>query len=225
MGSMVLPLLVALAAADPAPSAGRVVEQVVAVVRNSPGAAPRVVTLTKLTEEARIALVSRGAVEAAFRPLDAEALRAALDWLLSEMLVADEAARLQMSDLGRETVAAEVRRFRGRFGGPAEVDRFLLATELSEEDLAAALARSLRVQRYLESRVGHGARVADDDVDAYVRERGLATQTQAAREVVRGQLAEDRASAQVRELVADLRARSQIRILDPELRPRAGKVR
>lgn len=225
MGSMtLLPLLIALAAADapPAPPSGRVVEQVVAVVRNPPGAATRVVTLTKLVEEARIALVARGAVEAAFQPLDAEALRAALDWLLSEMVVSDEAARLGVGEADRELVAKEVRRFEARLAGPGELDRFLAASELGEDGLSAALARSLRVQRYLASRVGAGARVADDEVDAYVRARGLATQTRAAREAVREELAEARASAQVKELVSELRGRAEIRILDPELRPRAG---
>jgi hypothetical protein len=229
MGSMTfVPLLLALAAvaADDAPAAtpgdGRIVEQVVAVVRNPPGAAPRVVTLTKLVEEARIALVARGAIEAAFRPLDAEALRAALDWLLSEMVVADEAARLHVGEVDRELAAKELRRFEARLAAPGALDRFLAASELGEDELAATLARSLRVQRYLASRVGGGAHVADDEVDAYVRARGLATETHAAREVVREELAEARARAQVKELVSELRGRAEIRILDPELRPRAG---
>src|SRR5512139_2721757 len=117
-------VLLALAlAASPQPS--RVVEEIVAVVRNPASAPPRVVTLTKLTEEARIALVSRGASAAATGPLDAEALRAALDWLLDQMLLADDAARLRVDEVPREDVLAELRRFRAQLGTAQDYARFL----------------------------------------------------------------------------------------------------
>src|SRR5512146_733421 len=103
-------------------AAAPVGERVVAVVRNPPSAPPRIVTLTKLTEEARIALVSRGAIGAAVGPLDREALRAALEWLLDQMLVADEAARLRIDEVPREEVLEELRRFRARFPTPAQYD-------------------------------------------------------------------------------------------------------
>jgi hypothetical protein len=219
MGRMMLPLVLAAAvAAAPSPPAAAVVEQVVAVVRNPAGAVPRIITLTKLTEEARIALVSRGAVAAAFQPLDAEALRAALEWLVDETLVADEAARLQVDDVDPGAVAAELRRFQERFDGGGYA-RFLALTELTDEEVAAALARTLRVQRHLETRAGRGARATDDEVEAYVRARGLVPPSKGAREVVRAQLEEDRARSQVRDILADLRARADVRVLDPALRP------
>src|SRR5512142_2092338 len=150
-------LAAALAAA--APGGERVVEELVAVVRNPPGAPPRIVTLTKLTEEARIALVSRGATAAATGPLDRAALRAALDWLVDEMLLADEAGRLRVAEVGRDETIAELARFRARFPARAEYDRFLAESELGEEELLVSLGRPLRVRRYLEGRVGSAARV------------------------------------------------------------------
>src|SRR5512136_1414727 len=57
-----------------APAGGRLVEEVAAVVRPRAGEA-RVVTLTKVSEEGRIALVAHGGLDAAFRPLDGAALR------------------------------------------------------------------------------------------------------------------------------------------------------
>ena len=172
MGSMVLALLLSAAAASPAPAPeARVVEQVVAVVRNPAGAAPRALTLTRLIEESRIALVSRGAIEAAFRPLDAEALRAGLEWLLDETLVADEAARLRVDDIARDALAAAVAGFQARFPDAATYQRFLETSELGEEDVVAALARTVRVERYLETRVGAGARVADEEVERHRRVR------------------------------------------------------
>jgi hypothetical protein len=224
MGSMTHLLALVLAAAlGSSPPAPRMVEAVVAVVRNPAGATPRVVTLTRLTEEARIALVSRGAVEAAVRPLDAEALRAALAWLLDETLVSDEATRLRLDAVDREALAAEVRRFRARFEEPGAYARFLSANELAEEEVEAVLARSLRARRYVETRVGRGGQVGDDEVDAYLKARGLAAGAGATREAVRARMGEDRAAAQVRELLADLRARAEVRILDPELRPVGGE--
>jgi hypothetical protein len=211
-----LPLVAAtlLAASSPAETP-RVVEEIVAVVRNPPGAAPRIITLTKLAEEARIALVSRGAAAAATRPLDPEALRAALDWVLDQMLLADEAARLGLDAVEREAVAAALARFREQLGPGDAYARFLAAAELSEEELSATLARMVRVERYVQSRVGRGARVGDEELDRWLAEHGAASATGAAREAARAQLEEERARAQVRDLVADLRGRADVRILDP----------
>ena len=201
--------------------AGRVVEEIVAVVRNPPSAPPRVVTLTKLAEEARIVLVSRGATEAATAPLDRAALRAALEWLLDQILVADEAAKLRLDEVERDAVVAEVRRFRTRFSGPAAYERFLARNELSEEELAATLARTLKVERYVQSRVGRSARAGDDEVDRWLRERGAAGAGAAVREAARAQVAEERGRSQVRELLSDLRSRADIRVIG-ELGQRDG---
>lgn len=214
-----LAAVIALAASAAAPPAGdgRVVEQVVAVLRNPPGAPPRIVTLTKLTEEARIALVSRGATAAATGPLDRAALRAALEWLLDEMLVADEAARLHIAEVGREEAIAELARFRGRFAAPAEYERFLAESEIGEEELLVSLGRMLRVRRYLDGRVGRAARVGEDEVERWLRERGTSEVGPAARDAARSQLVEERARAQVKELLAELRGRADVRIVG--LRP------
>ena len=211
-----LPLVAAtlLAAASPA-ATPRVVEEIVAVVRNPPGATPRIITLTKLEEEARVALVSRGAAAAATHPLDAEAMRAALDWLLDQLLLADEAARLGLDAVEREAVAAALVRFRAQLGTADAYARFLAAAELSEEELSSTLARMVRVERYVQSRVGRGARVGDEELDRWLAQRGAASATGAAREAARAQLEEERARAQVRDLVADLRGRADVRILDP----------
>lgn len=213
---MIAPLALAFALAAAPAGAGRVVERVVAVIRNPAGAPPRPITLTKLTEEARIALVGRGAVAAAFRPIDAEARRAALDWLVGQMLVADEAARLGLEEVDREALLAELRRFRSRFGSEADYARFLAESEISEEDLLVTLERGLRVQRYLESRVGRWARVTEEEVDGYLAERGAGGASAAARDAVRAHLVEQKVAAEVKQLLADLRGLAEVRILPEE---------
>jgi hypothetical protein len=223
---MMLALMVAAGAAaapaPPAPPEGRVVEEIVAVVRNPPGAAPRLVTLTRLTAEARVVLVSRGATEAAFRPLDEEALRAALGWLLDETVVADEFARLRLQEPDAAALSTQLQAFRAAFAGPAEYARFLAEAELSDAEVAAVLLRSLRARRFLESRFGRGAAVDDDEVDAYLVAHGASARTAAAREVARDRIAGERAASQARALLADLRARADIRVLVPALAPRGA---
>lgn len=201
------------AAAAPAPAEGRLVDEVVAVVRNPASAPPRVVTLTKLVEEARVALVSRGATEAATGPLDRPALRAALEWLLDQMLVADEAAKLRLDELDRGTVDAELRRFQAHFPSFARYEAFLEASELSEDELLASLSRMLRVERYVQSRVGRAARVGEDEVDRWLGERGAAAAGSPARDAARAQLAEEKARAHVRDLLSELRGRAEIRVV------------
>jgi hypothetical protein len=225
---MALLLLLALTAATPTPAeprgaASAVVEEVVAVVRNPAGASPRTITLTRLVEEARIILASSGAMEAALRPIDDQMLRATLEWVLDQTVLADEAARLQVAEVSREQVAEELARFRGRFPDAAGYARFLASTELSDEEVGAVLARKLRVERYLETRLGRGGMVADDEVQRYARETGLSVESRAMREAVRARLGEVRVEAAVRELVTDLRGRADIRVLDPGLRIRPSE--
>jgi hypothetical protein len=188
----------------------RVVEEVVAVIRNPPSAPARIVTYTKLVEEARIALVSRGATDAASGPLDRAALRAALDWLVDQTLVADEAAKLKLDEVDREALRAELRRFQARFPGREAYERFLGRAELTEDELQATLARMLRVERYVQSRVGQAARVEDDEVDRWLRERGGSG---AIRSVARSEVAAERATAQVHDLLAELRSRADVRVV------------
>lgn len=205
------------------PAEGRIVEQIVAVVRNPAGAQPRPIMLTRLEQEARVALVGQGAVEAASAPLDAAALRASLRWLVDQLLVADEAARLQVDEVSREELQGAMRRFRDRFPGEAAYRRFLAAADLTEEDLAVSLARDLKVQRYLESRVGRSSRIGDDEVARFLEAQGATLESREAREAVRARLSEERVQGQVRQLVADLRARADVRVLVPALAEDAAR--
>jgi len=205
------------------PSEGRVVEQVVAVIRNPAGAQPRPIMLTRLEQEARVALVGQGAVEAAAAPLDDAALRAALRWLVDQLLISEEAGRLQVDEVGREEVQAALRRFQDRFPGQAAYRRFLEASDLPEEDLAVTLVRELKVQRYLESRVGRSSRVSDEEVARFLEAKGAELESQEARDAVRGRLALEKVQAQVKQLVADLRDRADVRVLVPALAEDAGR--
>jgi hypothetical protein len=148
-------LLAALGAAfsSAPPPASAVVERVVAVIRPPASAEARVVTLTRVEDEVRIALVSSGAALAATQPLDAPALRAGLEWLVDQMLLSEEAARLQVFEIERREVLAELARFEARFERTGDYRAFLARHDISEEELASVLQRTLRVRRYVESRL------------------------------------------------------------------------
>ncbi len=87
-----LSALVLLLAGTAAHADAPMVEEVVAVVRGPGAPQPRLVTWTRLEEEARIALVSRGGIDAATAPLDRAALRAALTWVIDLPVTVPEAA-------------------------------------------------------------------------------------------------------------------------------------
>lgn len=211
-GMQPLSLAALLLAGAPA-AGGAVVEEIVAVVRTPAGPGTRVLTLTKVEEETRIALVSRGAIGAADGPLDEAALRAGLEWLVDQTILADEAERLRVAEVRREEADAELQRFRSAFPSPAAYAAFLARADLPEEELLATLARTIRVRRYLESRVGRGARPSEEDVDRLLREREGGPGAPVTREAARTRLVEERAAAQVGELLAELRSRAEIRIL------------
>jgi len=197
------------------PHDGRVVERIAAVVRSPAGAQVHVITLTRVEEETRVALVSRGGTLAAEAPLDDVALRAGLDWLVDQTLIADEAQRLQILEIDAADVAAELQRFKARFARPSEYEAFLARLELGEDELGAILRRTLRVKRYVESRVGRAADATEAEVAAYARAHAaeLPRDPAAARAAARARVESDRVARDVEALVADLRARAEVRIV------------
>jgi hypothetical protein len=220
-------LALALLLTAPPPGAGpaqrQVLERVVAVVRNPASAAPRPLTLTRLDAEARVALISQGGMQAAFVPLDTQARRALLQWVIDQLLVADEASRLKVDDIPAVELQWAMSSFRLRFADEATYRRFLATTELPEEELEAILARGLRVQRFLDVRLGRSAKVSEDEVSRALAGKGTLAPTAAERDVARSRLVGERIEALVHLLQRELRSRADIRVLSPELRLGPGR--
>jgi hypothetical protein len=221
MASMLVLALSLVLAAPPSAGgepAGRVLERVVAVVRNPSSAAPRPLTLTRLDEEARVALVMQGAQQASFAPLDDAARRALLRWVIDQWLVADEAVRLRVDDVPAEDLKWALSGFRLRFADEPTYLRFLASAELPEDELQAILARGLRVQRFLDSRLGRSAKVSEDEVTRWLAGQGVLAPTAVERDAARSRLVAERMETLVKQLLVELRARADIRVLAPELR-------
>jgi len=197
-----------------APPAGQIVDEVVAVV-GTRGGEVRVITLTRVTQEGRIALVSRGGIEAAFARLDGAVLRASLDWYVDQLLLLDEAVRLQVFEVDQAAGLAELARFKAEFRDPKDFKVFLFGTDVSEEELLASLRRSLRVRRYLESRLGR-MRVPPGEIEAWyaahAAELGGRPLVEVSDEIA-ARLSASRADAETKALLADLRGRADIRVL------------
>jgi hypothetical protein len=215
MGALHLALLATLAsgAAD-IPAGGTIVDEVVAVVATR-GREARIITRTKVVEEGRVALVSRGGIEAAFAPLDGAVLRASLDWYVDQILLHEEAVRLQVFEIDRATAQAELARFRAPFATPAAFKAFLHEIDATEEDLLAILRRTLRVRRYLESRLGRltpSPREVEAWYSAHAAELGGRPLPEVTDEIT-ARLAASRADAETKALLADLRSRADIRVL------------
>jgi len=214
-GALVAAILVPLAAgATDVPEEGRVVDQVVAVVATR-GREARIVTLTRVAEEGRIALVSRGGIEAATSTLDGAVLRASLDWYVDQLLLHEEAVRLQVFEVEREAAVAELARFKAEFATPRQFKAFLFEIDATEEELTSTLRRSLRVRRYLESRLGR-LRPTPRDIEAWYEahpsEYGGRPLSEVTEEIT-ARLTSARADSETRALLADLRRRADIRIL------------
>jgi hypothetical protein len=208
---LVLPLL---AGAVDAPQEGRLVDEVVAVVATR-GQEARIVTLTQVSEEGRIALVARGGIEAAFAPLDGAVLRASLDWYVDQLLLYEEAVRLQVFEVDRDAAQAELARFRAAFRSPRDYKAFLYRIDATEEDLASVLRRMLRVRRYLESRLGR-LRPSPREIEAWYAAHASEYGGRPLAEVtdeIAARLSAGRAATETRALLADLRSRADVRIL------------
>lgn len=185
----------------------RLIDYVVAIVGR------RVITLSQLEAEARIALASHGPVEAAEGVIPDAVLASTLQYVISEDLVEEEAARLGVfpvtageCQLAEEQLAA---RFASRQAFEAFLDRF----DIDHERLTALLRRRLRASRYLENRLRLQAETTDAEVDALVARAGTDPQLPRARPLAKAYLQRQKYQALAAKLVEELRSRADVRIL------------
>jgi len=215
-------LAVALAAAAgplparPANETGRLVDRVVAVITPADAHASRtLITLSDLELEARVALISRGAVLAAEADLPPDTLAATLEWSIAEHLILAEAEQLAVAVAETTELEAALARFRDGLG-QATFERFLSRWEVEPGELVRLLRRRIVVDRYLASRLRLGGGISERELrDAYDARKGeLGTVTFAdAHDALLAKLEMERREELVGALVRDLRSRSQVRVL------------
>lgn len=136
-------------------------DRVVAVIEG------QVLTQSELVFETRVALVNNGAVGAASGPIDDQTLRASLEYVIGQRLHVAEADKLQAFMVDPEDVQKAVAAFEKRIGGKLALESFLHKSDADEQMLATSLARSLRAERILDSKIRLKAQVSDADARAY----------------------------------------------------------
>ena len=208
-------LLCALCLALSARAAERqLVDEVVAVVD------AHSITLSELAAETRIRLAAAQGPAAASAVLDRHLLAASLRKTVEERVVLSEIERLKLFDLERSEVDVLVARLRARFASPADYETFTRGIELTEDEIAAVLARELRVARYLDNRLKLAAQLRESELEEIVKGRKL---TASQRTLLRDRLAQEKYQRLLTELLSSLRERATVRVLDP-LDDAAGTV-
>ena len=156
------------------------VDSVVARVNRHP------ITQSQLDLEARLALAGHGELAAAQGPLTEPQLSSALDYWIDQLLLEDEAERLQLFEISDEEIHKAQRQLAARFPPAQPFQAFLDRFGISNEMLESALRRGLRAERYLDNKI---------------------------RVQVQGGTSPAEAQEVAKELVAQLRARADIRLL------------
>jgi hypothetical protein len=200
--------LILLLAGLPASAAAerQLLDEVVAVVE------AHSITLSEVAAETRVRLADSEGPAAANAPLDRRILAASLRKTIEERIVLSEIQRLKLFDLEPGEVETLLARLRARFPSRADYDAFTRSLELTDEEVGAILARQQRVARYLDNRLRLAAQLRDSELQEAMRGRTLSN---AEREQLREQLAQEKYLKLLRELLADLRRRASVRVLDP----------
>jgi hypothetical protein len=184
-------------------------DEVVAVVESRP------ITLSELEIEARLQRAFETSPQALREPLDRAVLATMLDRLIDELVVWDEAERLQVFRLGSAEVSAARVALEARLGG-ALFQRFLAEYEIDDRTLRDILERQMRVARYLDGRFRLASRPRDADVRAYFEAHASdfgRRPLEAVADEVRARVQKERMSALSQRFVADVRKRANVRIL------------
>jgi len=208
----ILSLLSAGAAPNPQqPAQGEVIDRVVALV------AGHVITLSELEFEARVALIERGGVEAANAPLNDQALRSALELAIGERLETEAADKLQAFNLEQGEVESAMRQFKSKFRSDSELASFLAKHEADQQQLATVLARRLRAEKILDSKISLRARVSDAEVRRFYDDHRseLSGTFDEVRGKIREKLVRDRYASLASEELRQIRKGVDVRMIAP----------
>lgn len=143
---------------------GRVIDQVVAVIEG------QVLTRSELEFETRVALVQQGGLQAAFAPLDEEALKGGLEWAINLRLQVLSADRLEAFPADQAAVEVRVEKFRDLFESDDAFRAFLARSGADLKLLIEVLERRVRAERILESRIRPRVQVSEADVRRYYQQ-------------------------------------------------------
>ncbi|MFW6049953.1 MAG: hypothetical protein ACODAU_02195 [Myxococcota bacterium] len=215
-----LPFFVAPASAQIRPVKGGVrADGIAAVVgAHAPVAGADVILQSDVELRARMHLagrVSEGTTTA--RP-SRGLLRASLDELVGEVLIAREASRVRVSVPSDEAIERERRRLQRLAGGPERLSEVLHAMGASPAEVEAMARRRATVQAFLNANL-EGSTVVTDGELQRVHEAGehpfVGKPLDDVRDALRAWISRQALERAVRRWVAVLRERTTVRVLAP----------
>jgi hypothetical protein len=194
--------------AEPPPRPeGRLIDQVVAVIEG------QVLTQSELEFETRVALVQQGGLQAAFEPLDEEALKGGLELAINLRLQVLSADRLEAFPADQAQVEARVARFRDLFESGEAFQAFLARSGADLQLLTEVLERRVRAERILDSRIRPRVQVSEADVFRYFQQHASDYPEVKAR--LQNQLKKERYDQLAAKDLAELRDAAQVRRVAP----------
>jgi hypothetical protein len=188
-------------------SEGRIIDRVVAIIEG------QVLTQSELEFETRVALIQQGALQAAFAPLDEEALKGGLELAINLRLQVLSANRLEAFPAEKAEVESRLARFRDAFESEEVFLRFLSQAGADVRLLTEVLERRVRAERILDSRLRPRAQVSEADVKRYFDQHASEYPEgyTAVRARLQNQLRKERYDQLAAEDLAELRSTAQVR--------------
>jgi hypothetical protein len=177
---------------------------------------PRPILQSDVELCARLALLPRDSERALFAELPRSLLRATLDQLIGEQLIAIEAERVQIAAPRPADIARELSNIEREAGGRRALVRLLARLDASQVELEAMALRRAVISAFLRANL-EGVNVATDaEVDARLRAAGddfAGESRQSARAAVRALLEQEALTRNIEHWVRVLRARTRVRVL------------
>jgi hypothetical protein len=176
---------------------------------------PRAVLRSDVELRARLSLLGHDSEHALFGALPASLLRATLDELLGEQLIAIEAERVQIAAPRASAVADELAVIEREAGGHRTIVRLLARLDASQLELEAMARRRALISAFLRANLEGVTVVTDREVEqrlAAEPERYAAETAPARAAAARADLAKEALARIIEQWVRVLRARTRVRV-------------
>ena len=176
---------------------------------------PRPILQSDVELRARLALLPQDSERALFAELPRSLLKAALDELIGEQLIAIEAERVQIAAPRSMDIAHELGNIEREAGGRRGLVRLLARLDASQLELEAMALRRALISAFLRANLEGVNVVTDAEVDARMRSAGSSwsdESPEAARAAVRAALMQEALTRNIEHWVRVLRARTRVRV-------------
>lgn len=188
----------------------RLVDMVVAVVNRS------VITLSEVELEARHYLIRLKRYQTWNNPIANAIKRSALEYLILERMIYDEAKRLAYRNVPRKLIERAMKRFKSAFPSPRHYQIFLRQAEMSPREIADTEKRRLLINRFIANTVNLLVQVDSRKVESYYLKNKhlfVGMPRKKALRLIRRSIRQREYKQQYRQWLKKLRRRSKIKIL------------